>query len=109
MIAGPAHRHKKRARAGSSSNDEARSAAASACSDGFDNVDGGPECRVYIQMRGVEQVRIAARLSAGAAARLVSRSSRRRMSARTSASFTLAAGGPQLGRPAAGAHLAGWR
>ena len=29
-----------------------------ACSDGFDNVDGGPECRVYIQMRGVEQVRV---------------------------------------------------
>ena len=29
-----------------------------ACSDGFDNVDGGPECGVYIQMRGIEQVRI---------------------------------------------------
>src|SRR5262245_41091817 len=27
-----------------------------ACSDGFDNVDGGPECGVYIQMRGIEQV-----------------------------------------------------
>src|SRR6187402_2277077 len=29
-----------------------------ACSDGFDDVDGGPECGVYIQMRGIEQVRI---------------------------------------------------
>src|SRR5215510_6648725 len=44
--------------AGSSSTTEARSAALPACSDGFDNVDGGPECGVYIQMRGVEQVRI---------------------------------------------------
>ena len=42
--------------AGSSSKTEARSAARPACSDGFDNVDGGPECGVYIQMRGVEQV-----------------------------------------------------
>src|SRR5207253_1526058 len=33
---------------------EARSAALPACSDGFDDVDGGPECGVYIQMRGVE-------------------------------------------------------
>src|SRR6266571_4950884 len=37
---------------------EARSAALPACSDGFDNVDGGPECGVYIQMRGIQQVRI---------------------------------------------------
>jgi hypothetical protein len=42
--------------AGSSSKTEARSAARPACSDGFDNVDGGPECGVYIQMRGIEQV-----------------------------------------------------
>ena len=35
-----------------------RSAAFPACSDGFDDVDGGPERGVYIQMRGVEQVRI---------------------------------------------------
>src|SRR5215204_541345 len=49
---------KKRARAGLSSNDEARSAAASACSSGFDDVDGSPECAVYIQMRGIEQVRV---------------------------------------------------
>lgn len=25
---------------------------------GLDDVDGGPDCRVYIQMRGIEQVRI---------------------------------------------------
>jgi len=48
--------------AGSSSNTAARSAARPACSDGFDNVDGSPECGVYIEMRGVEQVRIAAQL-----------------------------------------------
>ena len=41
----------------------------------------------------------------GAAARLVSRSSRRRMSARTSASSTAAAGGLQLQRPPAGADF----
>ena len=44
--------------AGSSSTTKARSAALPACSDGFDDVDGGPECGVYIQMRGIEQVRI---------------------------------------------------
>ena len=36
----------------------ARSTAPSACSDSFDNIDGGPERRVYIQKCGVEQVRI---------------------------------------------------
>src|SRR5258705_10876716 len=44
--------------AGSSSTTEARSTSLPACSDGFDNVDGGPERGVYIQMRGIEQVRI---------------------------------------------------
>src|SRR5215472_11995602 len=44
--------------AGSSSMSETRSAAFPACSDGFDDVDGGPERGVYIQMCGVEQVRI---------------------------------------------------
>src|ERR1700757_1215019 len=44
--------------AGSSSTTEARSAPLPACSDGFDNIDGGPERGVYIQMRGIEQVRI---------------------------------------------------
>jgi hypothetical protein len=44
---------------------EARSAALPACSDGFDDFDGGPECRVYIQMRGVEQVRIGGGLEGG--------------------------------------------
>jgi hypothetical protein len=32
--------------------------ASSARSGGLDDVDGGPDCRVYIQMRGIEQVRI---------------------------------------------------
>ena len=30
----------------------------SARSGSLDDVDGGPDCRVYIQMRGIEQVRI---------------------------------------------------
>src|ERR1700751_39167 len=49
---------KKRAEQAHPPKAEARSAALPACSDGFDNVDGGPECGVYIQMRGIEQVRI---------------------------------------------------
>ncbi len=44
---------------------ETRSAALPACSDGFDNIDGGPERGVYIQMGGVEQVRIGRRLERG--------------------------------------------
>ena len=32
--------------------------APSARSGGLDDVDGSPDCRVYIQMRGIEQVRI---------------------------------------------------
>ena len=32
--------------------------APSARSGGLDDVDGGPNCRVYIQMRGIEQVRV---------------------------------------------------
>ena len=51
--------------AGSSSKTETRSAALPACSDGFDNVDGGPECGVYIQMRGIEQVRVRRGLQRG--------------------------------------------
>jgi hypothetical protein len=39
-----------------SSNNEGRSAAPSARSGGLDDVDGGPDGRVYIQMRGIEQV-----------------------------------------------------
>jgi hypothetical protein len=35
---------------------KARSAALSARSDGLDDFDSGPECGVYIQMRGIEQV-----------------------------------------------------
>ena len=48
----------KRAEQAEPSTTEARSAALPACSDGFDDIDGGPECGVYIQMRGIEQVRI---------------------------------------------------
>ena len=52
---------------------ETRSAALPACSDGFDDVDGGPECGVYIQMRGVEQVRIGCRFHGRGAAAFVAR------------------------------------
>src|SRR6476660_7826999 len=55
-------RQAKRVSRLNSSKTEARSAALPACSDGFDNVDGGPECGVYIQMGGVEQVRIRGQL-----------------------------------------------
>src|SRR3979490_1756887 len=44
---------------------EARSAALPACSDGFDDFDGGPECGVYIQIRSVEQVCIGGGLQGG--------------------------------------------
>src|SRR5437667_351193 len=44
---------------------ETRSAAFPACLDGFDDVDGGPERGVYIQMRGVEQVRFRRRFQGG--------------------------------------------
>ena len=37
---------------------KALSTALSARSDGFDDIDGGPERGVYTQMRGVEQVRV---------------------------------------------------
>ena len=40
---------------------KALSAALSARSDGFDDIDGCPECGVYTQMRGIEQVRIGSR------------------------------------------------
>jgi hypothetical protein len=38
-----------------SSNNEGRSAAPSARSDGLDDVDGGPDGAVYIQVGGIEQ------------------------------------------------------
>jgi hypothetical protein len=41
-----------------SSNSEGRLSRPSARSGGLDDVDGGPDGRVYIQMRGIEQVRI---------------------------------------------------
>jgi hypothetical protein len=37
---------------------EGRSTAPPARSGGLDDIDGGPDDRVYIQMRGIEQVRV---------------------------------------------------
>jgi hypothetical protein len=45
-----------------------RLAALSARSDGFDDVDGSPECGVYTQMRGIEQVRVGGGLQRGGGA-----------------------------------------
>src|SRR6185437_2461279 len=45
-----------------SSNNERRLSAPSARSDGLDDVDGGPDCRVYTQMGGIQQVRVRGRL-----------------------------------------------
>ena len=47
---------------------KALSAALSARSDGFDDIDGSPECRVYTQMRCIEQVRVWSRFKRGDAA-----------------------------------------
>src|SRR6516225_5264973 len=47
---------------------KARSAALSARSDGLDDVNGGPECGVYTQMRGIEQVSVGGRREWGGAA-----------------------------------------
>ena len=63
MVSGP--EPGKASEAGCSSNDEGRSTAPSARSDGLDNVDGGPDRRVYSQMGGIEQVRILGRLQRG--------------------------------------------
>src|SRR5262245_61120061 len=56
---------RKRAEQAWSSTTETRSAALPACSDGFDNSDGGPECGVYIQMCGIEQVRVSGGFQGG--------------------------------------------
>ena len=42
--------------------------APSARSNSLDDIDGGPECRVYTQMRGIEQVRVWSRFKRGDAA-----------------------------------------
>jgi hypothetical protein len=47
---------------GLTSNDENASTALSARSSGLDDGNSGPECRVYTQMSGVEQVRVRRRL-----------------------------------------------
>ena len=116
---------------------KARSAALSARSDGLDDINGGPECGVYTQMRGVEQVRVgrglerrggaprnrARRAAAGRPgprprrpARPAPRSSRTRRAARTSGvattnSFTSAPGAitVPISRPSSTAPGGAWR
>ena len=44
---------------------KALSTTLSARSNGLDDIDGGPECRVYTQMRGIEQVRVGRLLQGG--------------------------------------------
>src|SRR6185312_3284333 len=65
-VSGVAVRRSGRSRR--SSMTETRSAALPACSDGFDDIDGGPERGVYIQMSGIEQVRIGRALQRGCTA-----------------------------------------
>ena len=90
--------------AGSSSTDGARSAAHPACSDGFDNVDGGPERGVYIQMRGIEQVRVWRDLEGGGrpggVALIPAGDIGQDLVCRDHGP-----GGPQLGRPPTGADV----
>src|SRR6185437_8153217 len=50
--------HTRSARTGCSSTTKPRLAPVSARSGGLDKIGGGPECGVYIQMRGIEQVRV---------------------------------------------------
>src|SRR5436190_22569923 len=97
---------KKRAEQAHPPKAEARSAARPACSDGFDNVDGGPECGVYIQMRGIEQVRIVRALQGGGRPLAVARVAAADVVQHVSL-HDLMAGPLQLGRPAPGAPLGG--
>src|SRR2546425_2369148 len=83
---------------------EARSAALPACSDGFDNVDGGPECGVYIQMRGIQQVRIAGAFERGSRARTVALVPAQDVGEHIR-SIDAGAGRLQLGQPPGGADL----
>src|SRR5580704_17443053 len=53
---------------GLTSNEESASTALSARSSGLDDGNGGPECGVYTQMSGVEQVRVRGRLQGGGGA-----------------------------------------
>ena len=85
---------------------EARSAALPACSDGFDDVDGGPECGVYIQMRGVEQVRVSGWFEGGGGAGRIALVA----APDVGQHVRLVDPGPallQLARAAAGTHLGG--
>src|SRR5436190_13942549 len=96
---------KKRAEQAHPPKAEARSAARPACSDGFDDVDGGPECGVYIQMRGVEQVRVRRGLERGRRARGVTLVAAADVGKHVSLTDIFSAGGLHLKRPAVGAHL----
>src|SRR5580698_10573463 len=55
-------------RTGWTSNDENALTALSARSSGLDDINGGPECGVYTQMSGVEQVRVGRRFQGGGGA-----------------------------------------
>src|SRR5262245_47781059 len=92
--------------AGSSSTTEARSTALPACSDGFDNVDGGPECGVYIQMRGVEQGRVGGRLERCYRAFCIALVTPDNIGQNVSFAY-LPAGTHQFGRPPARAYFRG--
>jgi hypothetical protein len=81
---------------------ETRSAAFPACSDGFDDVDGGPERGVYIQIRSMSKYASGAALKGRRP--LLSRSSRRGFG-QTSPVDAIPA--LQLGGAAARAHLGG--
>ena len=81
---------RKRRRSGLSSNDEGRLSRPSARSDGLDDVDGGPDSGVYIQMRRIQQDRILRLVLRGATARVhVALVARARISASTAASSTV--------------------
>src|SRR5260221_10440160 len=99
---------KKRAEQAHPPMTDAWSAARPACSDGFDNVDGGPECGVYIQIRGIEQVRIRRALQGGGRPLAVARVAAADVVQHVSL-HDLMAGPLQLGGPAPGAHLGGGR
>src|SRR5262245_22803780 len=101
MVSGPGKAVRKRSEQAWSSTTGARSAAPPACSDGFDNVDGGPERGVYIQMRSIEQVRIRRCFEGGGGAIAVAL-----VAAEDVGKYVgLAHPVPELGRPPAGPHL----
>ena len=81
-----------------------RSSVFPARSDGFDNVDGGPECGVYIQMRGIEQVRIRRGFQWGDGPLHVALVPAQDVGQDVGLRYR-SAGGAEFERPAAGPHL----